>query len=259
MRWNRTRSPGEEAEPARERQAEPRWLIPVLGCVAGLVSWTVGEAFVGYFSPPVALMDDLGASAELGRQQIASDLKNACVAFGWLGAILGLALGFAGGMTRRSTAAAGKAAALGLILGGCSGVGLSLFLLPIYERNRDMISDDMVLPILIHCGIWGGIGASTGLAFGIGRGGGRQIVNSLCGALVGALVASVLFDILGALLFPVAQTARPISVTSGTRLLARLLVAMLAAVGAMKSLGVDVPPLGGTNNRPIADHVLDPG
>ena len=44
------------------------------------------------------------------------------------------------------------------------------------------------------------------------------------------MLGTFVFEMLGAILFPLAGTAQPIAVTSPTRLLARLCVAVLVAV-----------------------------
>jgi len=51
------------------------------------------------------------------------------------------------------------------------------------------------------------------------------------GGLVGGLLGAVVYEMLGAFAFPMAATTKPISETWGTRLIARLSVAILAAVG----------------------------
>src|SRR5205823_9248791 len=88
------------------------------------------------------------------------------------------------------------------------------------------------IPLLIHIGLWSPLGAAGGWAFGRGLGQDQIIPKALLGGFVGAVAGSILSDLVGALVFPLAMTARPISATWGSRLMARLLVTGLAAIGA---------------------------
>jgi hypothetical protein len=58
------------------------------------------------------------------------------------------------------------------------------------------------------------------------------MLRGLLGGVGGAIVATLIYELAGGLLFPLSLVDRPISVTSGTRLLARLLVALLVAAVA---------------------------
>ena len=85
--------------------------------------------------------------------------------------------------------------------------------------------------MLLHGGIWSAIGAAGGLAFSVGLGGRGRAVRALLGGLLGAFGGTMIYELIGGLAFPVAEADRPVSATWGTRLIARLAVASLAAVG----------------------------
>jgi hypothetical protein len=113
----------------------------------------------------------------------------------------------------------------------------SLGLLPVYFRALDVaqeeLSRDLVLPLMIHCGIWAACGLAAGTAFGLGlRLGMAQIARSGIGGLIGAALGGSIYELMGAMVFPDHMTTSPLSLTWSTRLLARLLVATLAAVMA---------------------------
>src|SRR5262249_21167578 len=80
-------------------------------------------------------------------------------------------------------------------------------------------------------------GLVGGLAFGLGLGGGRSsVARAAAGGLVGALLAALLFEATAAMAFPKAGTTRPLSLTPESRLLAKMMVAMLSAAGVVAML-----------------------
>jgi hypothetical protein len=86
--------------------------------------------------------------------------------------------------------------------------------------------------MLVHGGIWGTAGLAGGLAFGLGLGRGRSyIVRAAVGGLVGVLLAAFLFEATAAMAFPKAATTRPLSLTPGSRLMAKMLASLLSAAG----------------------------
>jgi hypothetical protein len=65
---------------------------------------------------------------------------------------------------------------------------------------------------------------------GIGRGHPGQTLRLVIGGLAGVIVATIAYDAIGGAVTPMAATGDAISTTWPTRLLARLLVAIGAAV-----------------------------
>jgi hypothetical protein len=196
------------------------------GTLAGVVAWIAGEAIHGAFAPQMLSSFDI-EGGEMRRRVVASTRREATLAFGILGASVGLALGLAGGRGRPRLAGG----AAGLFLGAAVGAGVAWVVLAIYARNVNRDVDDLILPLLTHGSIWGAVGAVGGLAFGIGRGQPRQLGLMILGGLLGALGATVLYDVAVGLAFPLAKTAEPLSESWLTRLLAYLLVACGAATG----------------------------
>ena len=161
----------------------------------------------------------------------------AALAYGGLGMVLGLALGAAGGMARRSTRWAIKAAVTGLVLGGVAGAGATLSLLPSYHAARasatdEEVTSDLALALRTHGGIWVSVGAAAGLALGLGLGGGARTARATVGGMLGACLAAAIYEFAGALVFPMAETFRPVAVSAGPRLLAHLGVALCVAAVA---------------------------
>jgi hypothetical protein len=153
------------------------------------------------------------------------------MAFGFRGAVLGAALGLAGGLARRKIAAGAGLA--GLVLGGAAGGGAAFGAFTAYLRHRDPISGDLLLPLLCHAAAWAALGAAGGLAFGLGlfaeRGPAAR--SALAGLIVAALGAAA-FQIAGAFAFPGAKTDMPLASEPAARLAAEALCGLSVAAGA---------------------------
>jgi hypothetical protein len=206
------------------------------GILSGLVAWLGGEACFGLFKPPVHKVNSRGIVVTVTdrREVAAADAKNASLAFALLGAAVGAAMGAAGGFARRSGRAALVAALVGTVLGAGAGAGMSAALLPRYnaykEREPDEASRDLILPLLVHLGVWCLIGASGGLAFGIGLDASGALPRLVFGGLIGAAVGTAFYELIGAGAFPAAKTAQFVSATWQTRLFARLAVTVFTAL-----------------------------
>lgn len=235
---------GSAERPATARPVTDHLAIWVLGAglLAGAMTWLVGEATVATFRPKMEVMNTpagrmTGATVE---EVVRTDVKNATLAFVVQGACLGLAMGLAGGLARHSAGAGIGAGVAGGILGAALAFGASAALQPVYYSNRelDRVDPGLTVPMLVHGGIWGAVGLAGGLAFGLGRGGGpSSIARTAVGGLIGGVLAACLFEATAAMAFPEAATTRPLSRTSGSRLMARMMVALLAAAGIVALVG----------------------
>jgi hypothetical protein len=219
----------------------------VVGLVVGVLSWLAGEVAGRAFpARRVLTTNRLGvqALAATDRTAAEAEIKNVALSSGLFGALLGTALGACGGLGRRSAAAARRAALIGLGVGAVAGSGMALAIVPQYFRwFLRLRPEGLIPPLLMHAGIWGPIGAAGGLAFGLGLGGRRHAVKALLGGLLGALLGAVLYEIIGALAFPMSRTDQPAAADWTPRLLARLLVASLAAAGSAIAVASPRPPI----------------
>jgi hypothetical protein len=210
------------------------------GLFAGLAAWLGGERTLDHFSPAlewrIGKVDAVYRLKPTAGSLRVAGTKNAALGFGILGGALGLALGVAGALAGRTPRRAFLAGVTGLTLGALAEAAATLVAVPPYYRAKDLdrSQDDLPLALRTHAGIWSLAGAAGGLAFGLGlgRGGVRRTATAVVGGMMGAGLGAVVFELLGALAFPIeAYTAEPISNTPGSRLLARLLVAVGAAIG----------------------------
>ncbi|MEJ7640110.1 MAG: hypothetical protein WKF75_19630 [Singulisphaera sp.] len=163
--------PGAPADPPPTAHGSglPRRIVLaalVAGVTAGMAAWLGGESIHGAFNPVETYA--LLASGQMDRLNNAARNREATLAFGMLGGALGLALGLAGGLARRSARAAAIAAAVGLALGVAVGVVPALVLLPIADANR-ALTDGLILPLLVHAGLWSARGARADGRTGSGR------------------------------------------------------------------------------------------
>jgi hypothetical protein len=226
-----------EPRPPAPVEGRPRrhWVtMTAVGIAAGLVAWLAGEMAYDFFGLPPHLRtnSDLSVSNLRAREQSIVNIKNATLAYSLLGAVLGMALGVAGGAERRSLRSSTMAGAVGLVAAGVAGYGMSRVLMPLAERSVDLLGENLLFAILIHGGVWAAIAAAAGLAYGLGAGGWALVPRAVPGAFVGAAFGTALYDLLGALAFPLDSTSSPLSTTAITRLLARLAITITAALGA---------------------------
>ena len=215
------------------RSQRPLIEIAAAGLLAGLIAFGLGEVIYGRFAPEL-VGQSVGGNQVMRptlETKAASDARNSATAFGMLGGAIGLFLGLAGGLERRSIGSAAKAGCVGLVLGVTVGAVLPLVLVVPYLRmlNR-RTADDLFLSLGLHAMLWGPLGAVGGLAFGIGLGRSGQTLRLIVGGLMGAIVGTIAYDAIGGAITPLAGTADAISTTWPTRLLARLLVAISTAV-----------------------------
>jgi hypothetical protein len=202
------------------------------GLLAGLATWAGGELVWGRVhsaqSPKIIAFPTVADHDRVIRGLVSST----AVSFIQQGAILGAVLGLAGGLTRRSVRVGLLSAIVGGVLGGLAGALTAYVVLTVHFRNADPVDNSLTLALLVHGGIWCGIGAAAGLAFGLGVGGRGRWARGAIGGLVGGAAAAMAYDVVGALVFPLDKTSQPVSATVVTRLLAQLLVAVFVAAGA---------------------------
>jgi hypothetical protein len=201
-------------------------VIALSGIIAGLAAFGIGEASSEWIPPDRVQFDFFGTARErVSRDTPRVVVRTAALAFAVLGLCLGGFLGLAGGLARLSVPAAVAAGALGAVLGALLGAGTTLGLLRFsMEVRSEYPNNDLVIGIVVHGVIWGLLGAAAGLACALGLGERRLIGRAIAAGFAGALVGAIAFDVMGAFAFPLAKTDGAISLTSISRLLARLLV-----------------------------------
>ena len=113
---------------------------------------------------------------------------------------------------------------MGLALGAVLGAVTPLVLFPLFYAAKQLTATtepDLVVSLLLHAGTWASLGAVGGLAFAIGAGGRGRIGRAVIGGFLGAFVATLLYEVIGAVLFPLAGTGEPIAETWEPRVLAQ--------------------------------------
>ena len=238
VRRDPDRRPGEGAAAAGRAWS----LVLAAGLLAGLAGFGIGEAAPALIPPDLDLPQEIRASmrrnAEIERRMGIARDRAATLAYGGLGMVLGLALGVAGGLVRRSPTAAVAAGLAGLVLGAAAGAGATRVSLPYYHAARAAAHDedktnDLALALMTHGAIWAAVGAAAGLALGLGLGGGGRIARAILGGILGACLAAGIYEFAGAIMFPTHETFRPMAISAMPRLLAHLSVALWVAVGAL--------------------------
>jgi hypothetical protein len=231
--------PSSSATDSRETSvretARSRRLVLAAGFLASLLTW-LGSEFVVRSIPT----EKDGAIVNGERQGIVtaesadrSDVKRATIVYGIQGAVLAMALGIAGGVTRRSRSSAIMGGLIGLVIGAVGGAGVSSILFPWFFRNLDPISGDLLLPLLTHFAIWSTLGVAAGVSYASAlAGGARGMLLAVLGGIAGAVCGALVYEISGAIVFSGAKTDQPYASETPARLLAH------AATGLAISLGV---------------------
>src|SRR3954452_6659059 len=152
---------GDLAPPAPAWDTRRLWTAALAaGVVAGAIAGLGGEAAYGFFPSPQATGPFGSMTAEEIQLQVRADILNATLAFGPLGAVLGLALGLAGGFVRRSGRAAAVAGGTGLVVGGLLATGATAVLMLIRQRLLQTADEsDLLVALMTHGGIWAAVGA----------------------------------------------------------------------------------------------------
>ena len=207
-----------------------------IGLGAGIVSWLIGEAAENAFSPRSiagSLPNGIATRIITDSARTVASIRNVSLSSGLFGALLGSALGLAGGLGSRGAWAARRAGLIGLVAGALAGAGTALPLVTLYYRSFETYAPDgLTEPLLMHAGIWGAIGCVGGTGVRTGGRGPAVCVRGMVGGLMGAVLGAAIYEITGALAFPMSRTFQPSASEWAPRLMARLLVSGLAAVGA---------------------------
>jgi uncharacterized membrane protein len=217
---------------ANDRLSRARWWLGLAGLVAGLVAFGIGEMIYELIPAKKVAIPTMGQiviAPSVETSNVAAT-RNGALTFGVLGVCLGGFLGIAGGLARRSASASVVAGLLGSILGLALAAGACFALLPFFLKTLPNHPDyDLLLSMIMHGSIWGLTGAAAGLAFAVGLGGRRLLGRALAAGFAGAVLGAIAFDLIGGLLFSLANTGQPISTTWPTRLMARLMVTVTTA------------------------------
>jgi hypothetical protein len=223
--------------PFAEKRGRLLALAITAGLIAGAASWFAGEVIFNRYESDLTPTLKLQPTPDDMRRWRHAQLYSATLTFAALGGLFGLAMGFSGGLGRRSVIASTTAAILGLVLGTVAAFSVAILLVSNFYKKHEPQSVDMVLPLLTHGGIWAAVGAIGGLAFGLGLGAHGRWKTSVLGGVLGAAAATVIYEIVGALAFASLKTDLPLSASITTRGMAQLLVATLPAVGIGVALG----------------------
>lgn len=223
------------------RGSPGRYLVAIAtaaGLLAGGLAWMIGETRIVVVKPVEVEIPLMGSGplvpSTTPEADRAAKRQTAARALGVLGALLGLSLGLAGGMVIGPRYRAAAAGMLGLGLGAILAASIAWVAMSTIEGRRLKRPDDLTLALLLHAACWLPIGAVGGAALGSGDRG--RMIAGASGGILGALLATVLYEVLGAILFPLAGTSQLISTAPTSRLLATLLVPTLAAAAAALSI-----------------------
>jgi len=235
----------ELASTDRRHAAALIWILTLTaGLAAGFGGWAAVESIYGSYQPSVKSSTSTpnpeeAAVRDMGLRK--AMIIEASLAFGTLGAVLGLTFGMAGGLARRSFRGGLAAAAIGMMLGAAGGLAAGRILTPMHYNLSASIDDDLIVALVVQGAICAVVGAMAGAAFslGLGEDDERFDFRLVAGGLLGALAGLIVYQIAGVVAFPLDDTTLPISNTWGSRYLAKALVAGFAAIGVMLAMSAN--------------------
>jgi hypothetical protein len=201
--------------------------------IAAFITWKVGENMYEYYRPSDEALRSRFDFRARNREQLVADQKNAAIACGTFGALMGLLAGAAGGFARGSIKSGAIAAGAGLVLGGLAALLVSSEVVPIVSRYYSDDNPSLLLPVLVRGGIWAVTGITAGLALGYGWQGSRAITRVMIGGLVGSILGTVVFEAVNAVVFPADRNDNIIPSSDVTRLMEYVCVAVAIALGAV--------------------------
>ena len=161
------------------------------------------------------------------------EIENAALHYGILGASLGLSLGLAGGILRRSVNGAAASGIIGASVCGAAAAVASLALVPLFFKYYHQDQPNLLLPVLVRGGIFVVIGSLAGLSLTLGlgsKGNAAPMVGVALAGAIGALCGAVANEVVYAIAFPLARSESPVSSEPASRLLAHSLVAISIAL-----------------------------
>jgi hypothetical protein len=218
--------------------------------LASLISFGVGEATYGFFRWDDARDVKAAHASELSRlgpyaqnefitkkmmeARSVAESRQAALAFGVLGAILGLGLGLAGGLARLDGRHA-RAGLTGMVLGGGLGGVAALFAVPLFYEHLTP-GGGLGAPIFMYAGMFLPLGAACGLALGMGLAEKQAAARCALGGVLGAILAVIVLVIANSLAFPLDQEPAPVPAERIGRLIIHLSVGLLVALFATLSL-----------------------
>jgi hypothetical protein len=220
-----------------------------------LLAWGLGESPLVRVAPEQSNLVVMGqvtqTIATTGEAIREAERRSAIRGLAAFGALLGLAVGAASGLTSRGGRAAVIAGVAGLVAGGLAGSAATLGAVPLYEAMRTPGTQELLPALLMHVALVVPVGLAVGLAFGLGKASspGLLIGAAITGA-VGAAIGAVAFQVVGTLAFPLSGVDQLLPKTPISRLAARVSVAL--AVGLVLGTTATGPKASGPSDREAA-------
>lgn len=210
------------------------WIIVILAViVGGIASVAVLEAVLAAYKQTFMTVTQPYPTSDDMVRITKARIESGTLSYGFTGALVGLMLGLAGGISRKSVKAAAVAGLLGLLIGGLVEGSTSRLALWLIYMKFDPQAEDILPSLLSHQALWDVVGLTGGLALGLGLGGPGRWWKTAIGGMIGAALAAVVFEFVGALVFSTHGTHQPVADSLETRIMAHLLIPLGSAIGAV--------------------------
>lgn len=220
-------------------------ILVVAAMGASLGAWYVGEAMLDYYAPSEEARRQQFDFSRLNAEKLVADTKNAAIAYGAMGALLGGLVGLLAGLAAGSPVRALLGAGVGVVVAGGVGAAAAYPLIGIYTHYFDPAESMFVLLLLVRGVFWAALGAGVGLAMGVALNWpGSRVLLAIFGGLVGGFLGAVAFEVVCSVVLPLARNDQVIPVATFdeelrtfkmVRLGARIFGAVFVVLGALLS------------------------
>jgi hypothetical protein len=202
--------------------------------ISAAISSGLAESSLMQFRPEIVNVSMMGTNYRDSspRTKEVATLKQASCILGCFGALLAGSLGAVGGFTSGSRRRTLVAAGVGLVVGGLAGALPPWLVIPLYNRAEELTPGELGRSLLMHWSLWSALGGAAGLALGMGLGGSSRLLRTVLGGVIGVALGTLVFELIGGLLFPLAETGKPLAATWEARSLALFAISTFAALGA---------------------------
>ncbi len=253
---------GEEAE--RSMNPERIWFCAVVsGLLAAIIGWTVSEGASQFIHWEVRVRVEQGNRPDQGNRSVAellmrlrqeAEARKASLFMGIFGAVLGMSLGAAGGLSRRSARAAKLCGLTGFLVGAAVGTAIPLELVPIFYRSAGK-PPDPAFPLVVQTTLYATIGVVGGAAFGFALSGSYGAAKGLLAGAMGGILGATTFNLVHTVFYPLEWDLSPMPGTAVSRLLAHLCVAITLIACVVLATDERVPILRRRKTEPKSKHM----
>jgi hypothetical protein len=200
-------------------------VLLIAGVLGGGLAWMLVQKSEGYFKPAADVMRNTGQAISpeamklMEAEKLRTDCKNATLAAGLFGIVVGGMLGVGSGISQRSVRAAGLALLTGALFGGTlAAIGGYLEVVANARLGQDQSLDKTLKAMTVHSIAWMLAGGGIALGVSLPRWRGGLLIRCVGAGIAAGVIAGLLYSPLAAMLFPTERSEQPLPTGAWNRL-----------------------------------------